>query len=145
MEGNSGMTTLPPEHHYVRYCKPHQIQDGKILPSAFSLRDGENGLSGDHFEHFQFDHYQNIVNALQKRGFIPKPSGCFVKLQCGEVIEALQDHCTVSFNKEDNRLPHTLLCGLDGQNEGVRLRLTQIIAETVSLIELTIACKEKKK
>jgi hypothetical protein len=145
MERNPVMTVLPTEHHYVRYCKPTQMQDGRVLPSAFSLRDREDGLSGDHFEHFQSNHYQHIVEALQKRGFTPKPSGCFVKLRCGEVIETLQNHCAVSFDKEDDTKSHTLLRGLEGQNEHIRLLLTQVIAETVNVTRLTTASKNTEK
>jgi hypothetical protein len=117
------------------------MQDGIILPSAFSLRDKEDGLSGDHFEHFESDHYQYIVDALQKRGFTPKPNGCFVKLRCGKVIEALQEYCTVSFIKDDDTKSHTLLCGLDKEIEYARLRLVQVITEIVSLNELIITPK----
>jgi hypothetical protein len=131
------MKRLPSEHHYVRYCKPAQVQDGRALPSAFTLREGEDGLSGDHFEHFESDRYRRIAEALRRRGFTPKPGGYFVKVRCGDVIKALQDQCAVSFIKEDEANPHTLLCGLDRENEYARLKLAQAITETVSLSTLT--------
>jgi hypothetical protein len=65
---------LAREAHFVRYCKPSQCsEDGNALASAFDLRPAvERGLSGDHFEFFSADHYQNIVKAMYQRHFTPE-------------------------------------------------------------------------
>jgi hypothetical protein len=109
------MVTLPDGHHYVRYCKPTQIHDGKVLTSAFYLREKDtDGLSGDHFEHCNKD-YQQILESLRARGFNPSKNGYFAKLNCGEVIcmaQKAQKNCEISFTKDNENHSHTLMIGL---------------------------------
>lgn len=88
---------LAPKDHFVRYCKPSQCsEDGRVLNLAFRLRSeqDEQSLSGDHFEYFSENPYQNIITALGQRYFTPSPKGKFVKLNCGAVIGV-----TVSWNR----------------------------------------------
>ncbi|MDR2757832.1 MAG: hypothetical protein LBB78_00455 [Spirochaetaceae bacterium] len=122
---------LPPDHHYVRYCGPSQCQEGKILSQAFRLRDRDiaTGLSGDHFEHF--DHieggnYRLLMAVLAGRNLRVKPDGCFAKLRCGTVTEAL---CHVSFDKPDGCSSHTFLKGIQEGGDLVPELLTLLVSE----------------
>jgi hypothetical protein len=100
--------------HFIRYCKPSQCtSDGKVLNLAFRLRPGEISLSGDHFEYYKENHYENILLALQKRQFTPSRNGKLVKLNCGEVISKIQflSHDEVFFER-DTIGSHTGLFGI---------------------------------
>jgi hypothetical protein len=125
------MVTLPYEHHYVRYCKSSQMEDGKVLSLAFRLRDKDtDGLSGDHFEHY--NNYKQILDSLTQR-FTNKLSknACFAKINCGEVINSAREVCEISFVKEDEKQPHTLMTGLTIGDDLIPALLVTLIKETI--------------
>jgi hypothetical protein len=123
------MVTLPNEHHYVRYCKPSQIQEGKVLLSAFRLREKDtDGLSSEHFEYCNND-YQQIEESLKGRGFEPSRNGCFAKLNCGEVICSAQKFCEISFTKDDENHSHTLMIGLTIRDDLIPALLVTLVKE----------------
>jgi hypothetical protein len=110
------MIQLPLDDHYVRYCSPLQFQEGKVLSKAFRLREKDvtTGLSGDHFEYFNFfegDNYKHLLTALSIRITV-KQNGCFSKLKCKTVVNALAH---LSFYRED-KSSHSFLNGLNGSN-----------------------------
>jgi hypothetical protein len=124
------MIRLPLDDHYVRYCSPAQFQEGKVLSKAFKLRekDIDTGLSGDHFEYFdslEGDNYKHLLTVLSTRKFIVKPNGCFSKLKCKTVVNALAN---LSFYREDES-SHSFLNGLDFNNEVVPEILVSLISE----------------
>jgi len=132
---------LPNEHHYVRYCKPTQIEGGQVLPEAFCLqeKDSDGGVSGDHFEHYPNDNYRQILKSLidpppTGRGYKGlKNNGCFAKVNCGEVINTAKavDVCEISFVKEDEKQSHTLMTGLTVNDNLIPMLLVTFIKETM--------------
>jgi hypothetical protein len=119
---------LPDEHHYVRYCKPTQIDEGEVLSLAFTLREQDtDGLSGDHFEHY--NDYQSILEALAHR-LNPSKNACFAKLNCGEVTNNAKNICKISFVKEDENQSHTLMVGFTMNNDIIPALLVTLIKET---------------
>jgi hypothetical protein len=128
------VVTLPNEHHYVRYCKPTQVQEGEVLSQAFMLREQDiDGLSGDHFEHY--NNYQQILKSLTER-FSPSKNGCFVKLNCGEVINNTKKFCKISFIKDDEEKSHTAMTGLILGDDVIPLVLVTLIKEIISIHSL---------
>jgi hypothetical protein len=124
------MIQLPLDDHYVRYCSPAQFQEGKVLSQAFKLREKDinTGLSGDHFEYFNYlegDNYKHLLTALSIRKLIVKPNGCFSKLKCKTVVNALAN---LSFYREDGS-SHSFLNGSDFNNEAVPELLISLISE----------------
>jgi hypothetical protein len=130
------MVILRDEHHYVRYCKPTQIQEGKILSQAFMLRERDtSGLSGDHFEHY--NNYNQILESVSKRLKISK-NACFAKLNCGEVTNSIKEACKISFIKDDERQSHTLMTGLTLGGDVIPALLVTLIKETITIGSICI-------
>lgn len=128
------MVTLPDEHHYVRYCKPTQIDGDQVLPQAFMLREQDtDGLSGDHFEHY--NDYRQILESVSKRLKISK-NAYFAKLNCGKVINSAKEICEISFIKEDKIQSHTLMTGLTFEDEVIPALLVTLIKETICINSL---------
>jgi len=46
---------IPNRHHLLRYCRPKQLENGKVTMAAFLLRPGEEFLSVDWLEYFGED------------------------------------------------------------------------------------------
>jgi hypothetical protein len=128
---------LSPENHYIRYCKPSQCaEDGRILNLAFRLRDGETGLSGDHYEYYQTEPYRNIVRALKERRFSPSPNGRLARLNCREALDAVQPYCSEEARFErDSGSSHTNLYGISGVHSAATEALCSCIIEAPRVSE----------
>jgi hypothetical protein len=129
------VVTLLDKHHYVRFCKPSQIDEGKVLSVAFMLREQDtDGLSGDHFEHYTNNNYQQILESLTKR-FRAKPSknACFAKLNCGEVVNSAKEIYAISFLKGDEEQSHTLMTGFLPGDDMMPVLLATLIKETIPI------------
>jgi hypothetical protein len=126
------VVTLPDDHHYVRYCKPTQIDGNQVLPQAFTLleKDIDGGVSGDHFEHY--NSYKQVLESVSKRLRISK-NACFAKLNCGEVINSAKAVCKISFIKKDEKQSHVLMAGLSPGDDVIPALLVTLIKETIRI------------
>ncbi|MCL2557705.1 MAG: hypothetical protein FWE09_04435 [Treponema sp.] len=123
------MSVLPDEDHYTRFCKRIQVQGGKVLSSAFMLRSIDtDGLSGDHFEHFASNNYEQILEALKARGFKGiNDEAYFATLNCRDIIDSSKQmlYCI----KQDKRNSHALLIGLEQGDASMSERLVTLVKE----------------
>jgi hypothetical protein len=122
---------LSDSHHFVRYCKPWQFQNNKALGSAFELRPDEFALSGDHYEHYYSDNYEQIISAMKARHFSPKPNGYLLRLNCGIVKAKLYPFYDVYFEKIENNNSHTSLIGLADSNNVYAGTLASLVMDFV--------------
>jgi hypothetical protein len=125
--------TLSASDHFVRYCKPWQFQNNKALKDAFELRQGESDLSGDHYEHYSSNNYEQIINSMKLRCFTPKSNGYLLRLNCGRVKEELLPFCDVCFEKENISNSHTSLIGLDGSANVYAGNLASLVIDFISV------------
>jgi hypothetical protein len=101
---------------------------------AFRLRleQKERSLSGDHFEYFSENSYENIINALDRRHFTPSRNGKLVKLNCGTVIDTIQAFCPEEvYFERDSGGSHTGLFGLYEAHTAVTELLRNCILEQI--------------
>lgn len=127
---------------YIRYCKPSQMQDGKILREVFKLRENEDGLSGFHFQFCNCD-YKQII---EKSSIQMNHKGCLIKLNCGQVSDAVNteksginknkwDKICLSFEKESKSGYHVLIKGYANTDDFVLDLLLDNISEKHNIIE----------
>jgi hypothetical protein len=125
------MTLLADRHHFVRFCKHWQYQANEVLASAFTLRPDESDLSGDHYEHYSTDNYEQIVKSMKARHFNPNPKGYLLKLNCGAVKAELLRFCDVCFEKTHADNSHTSLIGLSDSNNAYAGKLALLVMDFV--------------
>lgn len=110
----------------VRYCKPTQIQDGKILMTAFYLRkkdpelkrpEDEKELSVFQYEYYQKDSLKKIKNFAEKKMCL-KPEGCFAVIKYSEVEKDIKESLFIDIDiKQNPKSPHCLVSNLYQHDE----------------------------
>ena len=110
----------------VRYCKPTQIQDGKILVSAFLLRkkdhvlgrpEDEKELSVYQFEYYKKDPLKKIKIYAEKKMTL-KPKGCFAVIKYSDVEKDIKEFLSIDIDiKQKARSPHCLIANLYQHDE----------------------------
>lgn len=109
---------LSPENNFVRYCKKKDVQDGKVLETAFMLRpvlhtgEPEKELSAQWYEYFPENKYDNIAIALEGIGFQNIQNGFFAKLNIGHTQDVCKMLCKITVNLEG--ASHCLVGGIYG-------------------------------
>ncbi|OHD61416.1 MAG: hypothetical protein A2014_07850 [Spirochaetes bacterium GWF1_49_6] len=141
------MCRISIEHHFIRYCKPSQSQDGKILSAAFRLRlknpnrgrtEDEKTLSVDWFEFFTKNHYSNINSALIERKMETNPNGYLAKLNVGKSINDIikNSHCSSGqLYVEIIKNSYSHFFGLYGFDEDTNLLIENSLRENIMEIK----------
>jgi hypothetical protein len=127
----------------IRYCKPSQIQDGKVLVGAFHLRkkdpvynrpEDEKELSVHQFEFFYDNNYQNLKKYLTTIKFSIKPEGCFAKIKYSEVEEMIKNSFDIEIDiNQDTDSPHCLISNLYTHDEEVAYSFVESINEVIKI------------
>jgi hypothetical protein len=123
---------LPSQDNFVRYCKKKDVQDGKILETAFMLRPilkngmPEKELSAQWYEYFSKNHYDGIAKALKSIGFTNIKKGFFAKLNVGRAQDVCKILCRLTVSVENKS--HCFVCGMYGI-EGVEKLLPDCVDE----------------
>ena len=84
---------LSSEHNVARYCSPRNIVNGRPIPEAFDLRDGEAFLSTNWLEHFHPSDRQlsGVRRTLAGKGFRVNRNGGFAALNVGVATQAVRE------------------------------------------------------
>lgn len=109
----------------VRYCKPTQIQDDKILMGAFLLRkknpelkrpEDEKELSVYHYEHYKTNSLKRIKGFAEKRMDL-KSEGCFAVIKYSDVEKDIKENLSVDIDIKQDHKPHYLISNLYQHDE----------------------------
>lgn len=98
---------VPDQDHVARYCRPKQIDAGKIQPSAFILRENEEYLSVNWLENLcksdRNDQIEALRNAFQQKQFTVKASAQFAILNVGIIRDKVREE---TVDKRDLQVAH---------------------------------------
>ena len=121
---------IPDSDHVLRYCKPSSVNDGKIHPSAFGLRTGEDCLSVNWAEYHGKDKTIDIqiekVRADAETALTIKSNGRFSRINVGaarrNVVGVMVKHLP-----EPRNLSHAGIYPPNGKNRETELELADMI------------------
>ncbi|MCY4001786.1 MAG: hypothetical protein OXF84_13395 [Bacteroidetes bacterium] len=89
---------LDDSHHISRYCKPSSIENGRLLASAFELRENEGALSVNWIEHYEKNTISEGIDCIRQvfinRGFGLSHNGRFASLSVSDVKKVIAQHGT---------------------------------------------------
>ncbi len=130
----------------VRYCKPTQIQDGKVLAGAFYLRkkdpmlnrpEDEKDLSVHQFEFFFSDSFKNLKSWMPKSGLKLKPEGCFAKIKYSDVANDIKNFMSLNIDIiQDVNSPHCSILNLYQRDEEAAYFFLKNIKEVVRIKDI---------
>ncbi len=115
---------IPNSDHVVRYCSPRNVQDGKILSSAFTKKKGEDYLSVNWLEYFNgnMDSFQRLQSVRDCIRLNIRPNGRFVKISVGDAKKSIK-HVQVKYKPANS----------DPTHAGIYLSLEENLEQTIEL------------
>lgn len=105
---------IPDDDHVVRYCRPGTCAKGRILISAFELRDGELCISVNWMEHPKARSVTGVREALRKKGLGLSRNGRFAKMSVRSIRRAAKSATLAVYVKHKptcDDQSHALICG----------------------------------
>lgn len=128
---------VPEQDHVVRYCKPKQIDAGKIQPSAFILRENEKSLSVNWLEKLcrtnRSEQIEALRNIFRQKAFNVKTNARFAVLNVGNIRNKVRtetvDHRELKLTHEpsENDQSHSGIYNLHPDN----MLIAELIIETI--------------
>lgn len=130
MGGLKTEADIPDSDHVLRYCRPSNIEDGKISSAAFGIRPGEMSLSVNWMEFFgketpivrQIEKIQKAMSA----NLALKRNGRFAKINAGTARENIADLAIKHLPTPKNRSHAGIFCP-DGDNGETALELANMV------------------
>lgn len=130
MGGLKTEADIPDSDHVLRYCRPSNIEDGKISSAAFGIRPGELSLSVNWMEFFgketpavrQIEKIQKAMSA----NLALKRNGRFAKINAGSAREQIAGLAIKHLPTPKNR-SHAGVFYPGGDNEETALELAKMI------------------
>jgi len=137
MKGDS----IPDKDHIARYCAPKTIDDGKILASAFLLRENEDGLSVNWLEYLGCASRDLEIAEVRKAYSAKLSVGAKAKvavLNAGEVREKIETESPdnrildILHEPEEKDPSHSEIYNLKPDCELIAELILQAVNETYS-------------
>ncbi len=120
---------IPNSNHVVRYCSPKHVQSGKILATAFQIKESEKYISVNWLEYFNGSmtsqqRMQHIQNSI---ALTIKPAGKFAKVSVATAKQAIQDLRIAYHPTELDRSHAGIYYPQTDNNRGYALALSNLV------------------
>ena len=120
-------------HHVMRYCRPKQVQRGKITESAFALREKEEYLSANWLEYFnegmQFPELLRKTRETVGQSLNLPHNGRFAKIHVGDAKRKIKG-VRIQYRPVDNNPAHAGIYPPSEKNREITLELANLVSDS---------------